>query len=221
MDAQPVTIGVAGGELFGQASNNHPEQGPQCGDLRVHNDFGLTTAADGELLGSADGGVGGVITVNVADADGDVHVQDPAGLLGGLVGGAHHSGRHDAGSSSRRGAGLFGPEEFGGDGGRTDEASPVAAAFAPPACERARPVQPMGAREHAIVQYPAAAAIHLAAAHRARGGAPPMRLPAALLAMLLGAMVIVGQPDAPWPRQLVAFLIWLGGCVSLFLPGRL
>jgi hypothetical protein len=98
------------------------------------------------------------------------------------------------------------PEELGGP---IDTASP-AAHFAPPARER-NPVNK--------VVVPAQRAVRR---HRARGAVAPApasaRPPAALLAMLLGAMVIVGEPEgAPWPCQFGAFLIWLAGCISLFL----
>lgn len=75
------------------------------------------------------------------------------------------------------------------------------------------PVHPIGA-EGAVVQDPSAD-FRPAGARRGRGG--PMH-PPALLAILLGAMIIIGEPDAPWHRQFGAFLIFLIGCFSLFQP---
>lgn len=51
----------------------------------------------------------------------------------------------------------------------------------------------------------------------AAGGGGMARPEAAVLTMILGAMTIVGEPDAPWPNQLGALLVWLGGCIALFL----
>ncbi|GJN21513.1 hypothetical protein PR202_gb08995 [Eleusine coracana subsp. coracana] len=50
------------------------------------------------------------------------------------------------------------------------------------------------------------------------GGMAMASRQAAVLAMILGAMAIIGEPDAPWPNQLVALLLWFGGCIGLFLP---
>lgn len=41
--------------------------------------------------------------------------------------------------------------------------------------------------------------------------------PAALLVMQVGALTLITDLDAPWPNQFGAFLIWLAGCVALFL----
>jgi hypothetical protein len=50
-----------------------------------------------------------------------------------------------------------------------------------------------------------------------------MLRPAALLALQVGALTLIGEPaDAPWPNQFRAMLFWLAGCVllSLFLSRR-
>lgn len=186
-----VVVGADGDrqDHFAPAGSNHREPGPQGQDLRAQGGSGLTTAP-------GNGGLGRVFALLDAAA--------PLAAGAGPVGSVHHSG----GSSSSHGAGArrLVPEELGGP---IDTASP-AAHFAPPARER-NPVNK--------VVVPAQRAVRR---HRARGAVAPApasaRPPAALLAMLLGAMVIVGEPEgAPWPCQFGAFLIWLAGCISLFL----
>ncbi|WVZ73458.1 hypothetical protein U9M48_021761 [Paspalum notatum var. saurae] len=51
------------------------------------------------------------------------------------------------------------------------------------------------------------------------GNGPPLRIPALHL-MLFGATAIIGAAAVPVPppRLFLAFLAWLVGCLSLFMP---
>jgi hypothetical protein len=165
-----------------------------------------------DLVGEAGVDLGGSSTPGSIEAGGgDLSSHDLSGLAGG-------GPAHPAGSGGDVINGL-------GSDGRSPSPRPLARALR--GAERVGGADPAGrarAVDHLVRERePAARGV---AAEFPRAGDDllgGMLRPAALLALQVGALTLIGEPaDAPWPNQFRAMLFWLAGCVllSLFLSRR-